>query len=254
MVRRHLEVMISTSPRAARNLVDVFSATKLLAAAKQLFLAILDAFRRGVIHRDISVNNILFADNQLLMVDWEIGRCFVESFGGPGTLTGGTLDTMSVASLMMADPPLPHDDIESAAYVLLKVLTQTFKPREDLRGKWRKILAQYYWDNPDVEPDTLQQLRLLLWTKTSFSSATTLGATLDIFRASGHVASVQLLRALFALPLPIERDAVDGSSHAAVLASLEVLVEKAVAAVESVDASSLACEIYGEGRGEMGAA
>ncbi|KAJ7196890.1 hypothetical protein C8J57DRAFT_1027092, partial [Mycena rebaudengoi] len=54
-----------------------------------------DAFRRGVIHRDISVNNILFADNQLLMVDWELGRRFVDPFTGQGTVTG-TLDTMSV--------------------------------------------------------------------------------------------------------------------------------------------------------------
>ncbi|KAJ7773572.1 hypothetical protein DFH07DRAFT_801205 [Mycena maculata] len=241
MVRRHLEVMIFASPREARKLMDIFSAIDLVAAAKQLFLSILDAFRRGVIHRDISINNILFADNKLLMIDWELGRRFVEPFTEQGTVTG-TLDTMSVANLMMVDP-LPHDDIESATYVLLKALTQTFKPREDLRGKWRNILAQYHWDDPDVEPGTLQQLRILLWNKSSFSSGTTIGATLNILRLSGHLASAQLLQALFSLPLPIERHEVDRSNHATVLSSLTVLVEKAVAALESVDASNLACEI-----------
>ncbi|KAJ7778693.1 hypothetical protein DFH07DRAFT_1056104 [Mycena maculata] len=241
MVRRHLEVMIFASPREARKLMDI-SATDLLAVAKQLFLSILDAFRRhGVIHRDISVNNILFADNKLLMIDWELGRRFVEPFTGQGTVTG-TLDTMSVANLMMVDP-LPHDEIESAIYVLVKVLTQTFKPREDLRGEWRDILTQYHWDNPDVKPGTLQQLRILLWSKTSFYSGTTIGATLNIFRLSGHLASAQLLQALFSLPLPIERHEVDRSNHATVLSSFTVLVDKAVAALASVDASSLAREI-----------
>ncbi|KAJ7688233.1 hypothetical protein B0H14DRAFT_3053390, partial [Mycena olivaceomarginata] len=72
---------------------------------------------RRVLHRDISVNNILVAVNQLALVDWEIGRRFQEplSATGRGTITG-TLDTMSVASLANRDP-LPHDDIESAVYV-----------------------------------------------------------------------------------------------------------------------------------------
>ncbi|KAJ7693371.1 hypothetical protein B0H17DRAFT_1179014 [Mycena rosella] len=238
MVRRHLEVMAFVSPHGARKLMDGFSAPKLLAAAKQLFLAILDAFRRGVIHRDISVNNILFADNQLVVVDWEIGRRFVEPFGGKG-LTG-TLDTISAASLMGEDP-LPHDDVESAVYVLLKVLTQTFVPPLDKQREWAETLEAYYWDNPDVVPRTLRTIRMSLWTRLNIENWP-IDSTLRIFRSTGHAARVELLQALLSLPLPTPRVA-DSSNHATVLSSLEVLVEKAVAAVESVDASSLAREI-----------
>ncbi|KAJ7459945.1 hypothetical protein FB451DRAFT_566872 [Mycena latifolia] len=120
--------MVFASPREARKLKDIPLAAEFLAAAEQLFRAILDAFRRGILHRDISVNNILVADNQLLMIDWEIGRRFQEP-SSAAALTG-TLNTMSVASLANNDP-LPYDDVESAVYVLLKLLTQMFVPRED---------------------------------------------------------------------------------------------------------------------------
>ncbi|KAJ7207862.1 hypothetical protein GGX14DRAFT_454608 [Mycena pura] len=78
MVRRHLGIMAFESPPDARALKYIPSAAGLLTAAKDLFLAILDAFRRRALHRDISVNNVLVANNQLLMVDWEIGRLFQE--------------------------------------------------------------------------------------------------------------------------------------------------------------------------------
>ncbi|KAJ7176003.1 hypothetical protein C8R46DRAFT_1214442 [Mycena filopes] len=35
-------------------------------------------------------------------------------------------------------------------YVLLKILTHEFTPREDLRDKWRKTLLLYCWDDPEV--------------------------------------------------------------------------------------------------------
>ncbi|KAJ7119670.1 hypothetical protein C8R44DRAFT_178876 [Mycena epipterygia] len=146
MVPRHLEIMVFASPREARKRKGIPLAAKVLAAAEQLFRAILDAFRRRIVHRDISVNNILFADNQLLMVDWEIGRRVQEpsSAAGQGTLTGA-LDTMPVASLANSDP-LPHDDIESAVYVFLKVLTQTFVPPVDQQREWAATLDTSCWD------------------------------------------------------------------------------------------------------------
>jgi hypothetical protein len=58
MVPRHLEIMAFDSPPDARKLKDVSSAAEFLAAAEDLFRAILDAFHRRVLHRDISVNNI----------------------------------------------------------------------------------------------------------------------------------------------------------------------------------------------------
>ncbi|KAJ6588262.1 hypothetical protein B0H19DRAFT_1098555 [Mycena capillaripes] len=247
MVSRHLEVMVFASPREARKLIDdsVLSATKFLAAAKQLFLAILDAFRRGIMHRDISVNNILVANSQLLMIDWEIGRRFVEPFKRQDAVIG-TLDTMSAASLMRANP-LPHDDIESAVYVLLKVITRRFKPQEGKENEWKEVLAEFNWDDPYVDPGSLRHSRALLWwTKSPFPGATPLGAARIFFRSTGHTALAELLDSHFSLPLPIDRNAVDMSDHAAVLSSLEVFVKMAVDAVESADANGLAREIFGD--------
>ncbi|KAF7336892.1 Pkinase-fungal domain-containing protein [Mycena venus] len=226
MVPRHLE------------LKDVSSAAEFLATAEDLFRAILDAFRRRVLHRDISVNNILVADNQLLIVDWEIGRRFQEpsSAAGRGTVTG-TLDTMSMASLANRDP-LPHDDIESAVYVLLKVLTQTFVPPADQEREWATTLDTYCWDDPDVQPKRLLNMRLSMWMGRNFMDST-VGQTVRIFRSSGHATRAQLIHSLLSLPLPDQRDLINSSDYDTILSSLQGLVEQAVAAVHSVDASSL---------------
>ncbi|KAJ6577121.1 hypothetical protein B0H10DRAFT_1963213 [Mycena sp. CBHHK59/15] len=238
MVPRHLEIMAFDSPPDARKLKDVSSAAEFLAAAEDLFRAILDAFRCRVLHRDISVNNILVADNQLIMVDWEIGRRFQEpsSAAGRGTVTG-TLDTMSMASLANRDP-LPHDDIESAVYVLLKVLTQTFVPPVDQEREWATTLDAYCWDDPDVQPQRLLTMRLSMWMGRNFMDST-VGKTVRIFRSGGHTTRAQLIHSLLSLPLPDQRELIDSSDYDAILSSLQGLVEQAVAAVHSVDASSL---------------
>ncbi|KAJ7207853.1 hypothetical protein GGX14DRAFT_567155 [Mycena pura] len=124
--------MVFESAHGACALKYILSAAGLLTAAKDLFLAILDAFRRRILHRDISVNNILVVNSQLLMVDWEIERFF---------------------HLANWDPH-PHDDIESAVYVLVKVLTKTFVPVDQQR-KWAVTLNRYHWDDPEMDPSTL---------------------------------------------------------------------------------------------------
>ncbi|KAJ7460750.1 hypothetical protein FB451DRAFT_1371607 [Mycena latifolia] len=249
MVPRHLEIMVFASPRKASKLKDVPSAVEFLAAAEQLFRAILDAFRRGILHRDISVNNILVADNQLLMIDWELGRRFQGPLSAArrGTLTG-TLDTMSVASLENSDP-LPHDDIESAVYVLLKVLTQTFVPPVDQQREWAATLNTYCWDDPDVKPGVLRILRMCLWSNHN-SEYSMVNTTLRIFRSAGHAARAQLVLSLLSLPLLSQRYEVDSSDYDAVLLSLQDLVDQAVAAVRSVDASSLLWGLVDLERGE----
>ncbi|KAJ7236360.1 hypothetical protein C8J57DRAFT_1479229 [Mycena rebaudengoi] len=238
MVPRHLEIMAFDSPPDARKLKDVPSAVDFLAAAEDLFRAISDAFRRRVLHRDISVNNILVADNQLLIVDWEIGRRFQEPSSGasPGTVTG-TLDTMSVASLANRDP-LPHDDIESAVYVLLKVLTQMFVPPVNQQHKWAETLDRYCWDDPDVKPSRLSDLRSFMWIGRNLKDSV-VDNTVQIFRSAGHATRAQLILSLLSLPLPAHRDLIDSSNYDAILLSLQGLVEQAVAAVHTVDASSL---------------
>ncbi|KAJ7886312.1 hypothetical protein B0H13DRAFT_2277709 [Mycena leptocephala] len=238
IVPRHLEIMAFDSPPDARKLKDVSSAAELLAVAENIFQAILDAFHRRVLHRDISVNNILVADNKLLMVDWEIGRRFQEpsSTAGRGTIIG-TFDTMSMASLDNRDP-LPHDDIESAVYVLLKVLTQTFVPLAGQEHEWAAILNSYCWDDPDVEPQTLLNLRVSMWAGRHVM-ASTVDKTVRIFRSGGHATRAKLILSLLSLPLPNQRASFDSSDYDAILSSLQDLVEQAVAAVRSVDASSL---------------
>ncbi|KAJ7364299.1 hypothetical protein DFH08DRAFT_838916 [Mycena albidolilacea] len=238
IVPRHLEIMAFDSPPDARKLKDVPSAAEFLAAAEGLFRAILDAFRRRVLHRDISVNNVLVADNQLLLVDWEIGRRFQEPSraAGRGTVIG-TLDTMSIPSLANRDP-LPHDDVEAAVYVLLKVLTQTFVPSVDQEHEWATTLDTYCWDDPYVPPRRLLSLRMSMWTARNYMDSM-VGETTRIFHSGGHATRAQLIHSLLSLPLPCQRKLIDSSDYDAILSSLQDLVEQAVAAVRSVDASSL---------------
>ncbi|KAJ6605614.1 hypothetical protein B0H10DRAFT_2440207 [Mycena sp. CBHHK59/15] len=153
------------------------------------------------------------------MVDWEIGRRFQEP------------------SLTNKDP-LPHDDIESAVYILLKVLTQTFMPPVNQKHKWAATLDRYCWDDPDVKPSILSDLRSFMWIGRNRKDST-VDTTVQIFRSAGHAARAQLVLSLLSLPLPDQRDLIDSSDYDAILLSLQGLVEQAVAAVRSVNASSL---------------
>ncbi|KAJ7706126.1 hypothetical protein B0H17DRAFT_612382 [Mycena rosella] len=98
LVRRHLEAFAYKSPHGARNLKHV-PAAEFLAAVGQLFEAILDAFTRRVLHRDVSVNNVLVAHGRLLLVDWEIGRIFGDSFASSQAQWTPCRRRASVASL-----------------------------------------------------------------------------------------------------------------------------------------------------------
>ncbi|KAJ7654138.1 hypothetical protein DFH06DRAFT_522083 [Mycena polygramma] len=241
MIPRHFEVMVFP-PREAHQLKSIASlaAADLLVAAEQLFGAILDAFRHRILHRDISVNNVLIADGQLLLVDWDIGRKFDAQApaAGNGTCTvagTSTLDTMSVARLKNWDL-LPHDAVESAVYVLLKVLTQNFVPPPELQREWTRIRRGFLWDDPAADPSMLANFRATLWSQVKIKG-TTVRETVELFRASGHETHAQLVVALLDLPLPEQRDG--PLDYDAVLLSIEDLVRKAIAASRSVDASSL---------------
>ncbi|KAJ7207845.1 hypothetical protein GGX14DRAFT_567147 [Mycena pura] len=240
MVRRHLEIMAFESPPNACAFKYIPSAAQFLTAAKDLFLAILDAFRRRILHRNISADNILVANNQLFMVDWDIRRLFPFA-GGRGTVAG-TLETMSVAGLANRDP-LPHDDFESAVYVLLKVLTQTFVAPVDQQREWAATLWRYHWDSPNVHPLMLKDIRLSMWIARS-NEGSVIDSTVQMFCRAGHTTRAQLILALLSLPLPVKCRLFDSSAvydrqYDAILLSLQALVDKAVAAVDSVDANSL---------------
>ncbi|KAJ7104488.1 hypothetical protein B0H15DRAFT_926395 [Mycena belliarum] len=224
--------MLFTSPPNGRKL-PLLSAAQLLSAAEQLFAAILDAFR----HRDVSVNNILLADTQLFLIDWEMemGRGIDE----PGSVVG-TLDTMSVASLGN-DGALPHDGVEAAVYVLLKVLTQIQKyvPSADSKAEWEKNSAGYCRDKGDLAPGVLQSVSGLLWHQ--FNPL--LSATPDILKSSGHDSCANFISPLLSLPLPATRwgphmrRGIDASvsNHDDILVSLAELAKAAIGAVRAVD-------------------
>jgi hypothetical protein len=158
---------------------------------------------------------------------------------------------MSAASLANRDP-LPHDDIESAVYVLLKVLTKMFVPPANQQHKWAETLYRYCWDDPDLKPLTLSDLRQFLWIGRNKNSV--VDNTMQIFRSAGQAAHAQLILSLLSLPLPADRDLIDSSNYDAILLSLQGLVEQAVAAVRSVDASSLiwsSAKVVDEGQEEI---
>ncbi|KAJ7282923.1 hypothetical protein C8J57DRAFT_1296998 [Mycena rebaudengoi] len=150
---------------------------------------------------------------------------------------------MSVASLTNR-PPLPHDDVESAVYVFLKVLTQTFVPPVDQRVEWAEVLESYCWDDPNVKLGVLANLRDSLW-----KDALLIRSTREFFHSAGHEACARLVSSLVALPLPAKRWAanslpiqglgINPTDYDEIFSSLEDLVAKAVAAVRAVDASSL---------------
>ncbi|KAJ7223185.1 hypothetical protein GGX14DRAFT_657598 [Mycena pura] len=251
LVIRHHEIMVFDSSTDGRKLTEL-SAAEFLTMAKQLFEAILGAYSRRVLHRDVSINNIR-ATSRLVLYDWEIGRLVAESPLDPQGTVAGTLDTMSVASLNN-NPPLPHDGIESAVYVLLKVLTQSFVPPENQKGNWEEILEDYHWDNPDIRLRTLSDIRMAMWNG-HLSDDSLIDETLHILALAGHEARAKLIVALLSLSLPAKREPVkhapvahwwspkltriDGSDYERVLSSLEKLVEEAIRAVDSVDADDL---------------
>ncbi|KAJ6610280.1 hypothetical protein B0H10DRAFT_2293274 [Mycena sp. CBHHK59/15] len=160
---------------------------------------------------------------------WPLRRIFFEQSSTPSAVA---------SSIATFRDPLPHDDIESAVYVLLKVLTQTFVPPVDQEREWATTLDAYCWDDPDVQPQRLLTMRLSMWMGRNFMDST-VGKTVRIFRSGGHTTRAQLIHSLLSLPLPDQRELIDSSDYDAILSSLQGLVEQAVAAVHSVDASSL---------------
>jgi hypothetical protein len=108
----------------------------------------------------------------------------------------------------------------------------------DQEREWAVILDAYCWDDPDVKPRRLLTMRVAMWTCCNFEDST-VSTTVQIFRSAGDATRAQLVLSLLSLPLPHQRELIDSSDYDAILSSLQDLVEQAVAAVRSVDASSL---------------
>ncbi|KAF7313788.1 hypothetical protein HMN09_00536000 [Mycena chlorophos] len=228
---RHLEIMLFESPRNAQRL-DKLSTGTLLEAGIQLFECLLDLYTRGFIHRDISSGNVLFANGRVLIVDWETGRRFDSPFSDSGAATTGTLDTMSVASLR-GRVPLPHDDAESATYVLLKALMQTYTAPSSQSVEWEKNFKVYRWDIDDADHESLIVKRASLWGSQQIESARR--TTHKLFIASDDQLRADFVQAIFSMALPMGRwigsetpladhEGLDAGNYEEVLASLKEIV------------------------------
>ncbi|KAF7316101.1 hypothetical protein MIND_00128200 [Mycena indigotica] len=241
LVPRHVEAMAFESPSDTRKLNDVsLSVTDLINAAVQIFLALFDVFNREIIHRDISMGNILLTTDGILLIDWETGRRFKLDSPPPSGPVGerkvtGTLDTMAYYMLDGKHMPLPHDDLESAVYVLLKALTQTFKnPLED--PEWQRNYARFKWDKGDIGIDDLKLVRDNLWSQKGKR-----GIIHDIkqtFREADEHCAVQFIDVLLSMPLPQERwssetklsdhTGLDATNYDAVHKSLDTIIQDVV--------------------------
>ncbi|KAJ6597428.1 hypothetical protein B0H10DRAFT_2196920 [Mycena sp. CBHHK59/15] len=106
-------------------------------------------------------------------------------------------------------------------------------PPVNQKHKWAATLDRYCWDDPDVKPSILSDLRSFMWIGRNRKDST-VDTTVQIFRSAGHAARAQLVLSLLSLPLPDQRDLIDSSDYDAILLPLQGLVEQAVAAVRSV--------------------
>ncbi|KAJ7359324.1 hypothetical protein DFH08DRAFT_931882 [Mycena albidolilacea] len=218
LVPRHLEVMLFASPRHSRKLKDL-SVAEFLTAVEQLFEAILDAFPSRPPFSSRSTGSS--ADT--------LRSCRQLSCGGTVT---GTLVAMSVASLRN-DNPLPHNDMESAVYVL-NALTQTFVPPVDQQRKWVAALQ-----------------RCLRTFGRAYGPAVTVHRQFLPLCGFSSRSDMRLVpsssSSLLSLPLPAKRQAgdsppskcsgINSADDDVILLSLEDFVKTAVDAVRSVDAS-----------------
>ncbi|KIJ58972.1 hypothetical protein HYDPIDRAFT_101636, partial [Hydnomerulius pinastri MD-312] len=78
-----------------------------------------DAFKIGVLHRDVSAGNIIIFLGHGLLIDWDLAKS-VDSKGPRQIMCTGTWQFMSVE--LIYDRKAPHtfrDDLESTFYVLL---------------------------------------------------------------------------------------------------------------------------------------
>nr|GAT46702.1 predicted protein [Mycena chlorophos] len=229
---RHLEIYAFETPENAKKLVDV-TFRELLDALESLFEALYDAFRRRCMHRDISVGNCLFANGHILLIDWELGRRWDDSWNS-SSITG-TLDMMSTRSLARK-PPLPHDDFESTVYLCLKILTRKFRCRDSDAEEWHETIKTYAWDT-QMDAASLRAMRLSLWYDKETEGI--IPTTCRLFRAAGEDQWAALVENLMTLPLPVQQSSLaDPTDYETVLASCAVLKDLAVKAIQATRFSS----------------
>ncbi|KAF9071184.1 hypothetical protein BDP27DRAFT_1419224 [Rhodocollybia butyracea] len=138
---RHVAAVASIKSRKHQHyrivLGQVGRPLKAFDSTHQLTEAVLDAVcthRRAyedakVLHRDVSMGNIILYQNQGWLIDWEIARCVDED---KGPQVPERMGTWQFLSLRVLDNPAvfhqPRDDLESFVYVLLWIAGRYASP------------------------------------------------------------------------------------------------------------------------------
>ncbi|KAK4049724.1 hypothetical protein OIV83_003999 [Microbotryomycetes sp. JL201] len=145
----------------------------LVKVIKKLFVVLHELWAAaGVLHRDISIGNVLHSQGQLVLTDWDCAWAkTLDNSSAERRQRTGTLDTMAIAVLKPADSrprnstPFNHDllhDLESAVYVFLKIVWWHLRlsASPDESEFWNEVLL---FDNPTVDTLTIAGQRALLW-------------------------------------------------------------------------------------------
>lgn len=193
---RHIEILITQTLADGRRLAhtDVDTHT-IVSIARQLFEAIAFAYKRNVLHRDISSGNVLFTpDGKLVWIDWECATP-VGSIARSLERTG-TLDTMSVRALRGSPfVHLPHQELESGVYLIWK-LVMTNK-RLIIRRKDESLFTEtsksYFWEVA-AEPVMVANSRIAMWGENALVES--------LVDSDGGVA-VDLIMMAYSLPVEV---------------------------------------------------
>ncbi|KAH7107881.1 hypothetical protein BKA62DRAFT_792345 [Auriculariales sp. MPI-PUGE-AT-0066] len=211
---RHAEFMVFDTPGDGKRLLNAkhqltHSPSVTFRILRQLVLAVMEAGARRVVHRDISLGNVLVRYNghehELLFLDYECAE-------GPDLPTServaGTVDTMAIELLpdifdftTVAPNARPWLDLQVIVYLSLKLLTQSFVPTEQMAHPWKTALNYLLWDTTDGT--LIRHVREQFWSKKA-------GPLINTFESMNATAHAELLRRLAAIPLsptlPFEDD------------------------------------------------
>ncbi|KAK4053186.1 hypothetical protein OIV83_001921 [Microbotryomycetes sp. JL201] len=196
MVARQYTIVLyrnPSTPRAAQALLPRPvsdhpgpTPTQLLCLIKQAFDVLSDLYwSAGVLHCDISTNNVLHCDGSLVLADWDCAIVANDSAPvGSRSERTGTMDTMAINVLDAVQHLRAYEedygkaeaetrvgfahclrhDFESLAYVLLKVIWANLEPSAD--NVERKLTwNQHMFNNANVSMDSLILCRRSLWYK-----------------------------------------------------------------------------------------
>ncbi|KAM0755840.1 hypothetical protein T439DRAFT_351582 [Meredithblackwellia eburnea MCA 4105] len=188
--QRHLEMILMETPPLLK--LSIAEPQLLRETFRTAPRALRDAANRGVVHGDLSTNNLMVNEDSgcAFLIDWECGR--VLSNTSPhveGSFRSGTRDTMAVELLFGSPHTLAHD-VEAFLLCIIKTITQRLKPLDSKKETWQKELSDlcWDWDAARIKDKHLASSRRDLLTETIYSVELT-----DLIGKIGHEKLAALL-------------------------------------------------------------